>query len=203
MKNFLAFFIPRIIFRSVVAGIAVVSLVGAMFLGSVSPILASSIASMAGALGMSTLAQDKSRSDAEKKRKANDAEKKRKANDAEKKRKAKSINKRMNFRMKRIVAANALGAVTTIVVPVAIGFATYEAWLICENSNDNRELLHLIGVEPEPDTIADTCEDIARKWDDTAAWVKERVMGDIDKELATGPVHVYIPEQGWTDISGW
>ena len=189
MKKFLVFFVPRLIFRFLVAGIAIASLVGAMLLGSVSSVLAPSIAGLASAMGMSTVAQTQAKETAKV--------------DAEKKRKAKQINKRMNWRLKRIAVANTLGAVTTIAVPVAIGFATYEAWMICENSNDNRELLRLLGVEPEPDSIADTCEDVVRKWDETAAWVKDQVMSDIDKELDTGPVYVYIPDQGWTDISDW
>jgi len=189
VKKFLVFFVPRLIFRFLVAGIAIASLVGAMLLGSVSSVLAPSIAGLASATGMSTPAQTQAKETTK--------------IDAEKKRKAKQINKRMNWRLKRIAVANTLGAVTTIAVPVAIGFATYEAWMICENSNDNRKLLRLLGVEPEPDSIADTCEDVVRKWNETAEWVKVRVLGDIAEEESGGSVWVYYPGEGWVDVSDW
>ena len=186
MKKFLIFFIPKVMFRFVVSGIAIIALVGAMLLGSISPALVSSIGALAATMGFSTVSQKL-------------ADKKAKS-DKIKKQKAKKINKRMNWRLKRIAVANTLGALTTIAVPVAVGFAVYEAWMICENSNDNRKLLLLLGVDPEPDTIADSCENIERKWDETANWVKKRVLRDVDQESSTGPVLVHIDDK-WVDIN--
>jgi len=177
--KFVIWFVPRLIYRFVVAGIAIVALVGAMLLGSVAPALTASVASLAGAIGISTVAETLQR---------------------DKAKKAKRVNKRINWRTKRIVAVNAIGAVASVAVPIAIGAATYEAWMICENSNDTRELIRLVGVEPESDTIGDTCEDLEREWDESAEWVKVHILGEVED---AGSVYVYIDGQGWTDITDW
>jgi len=184
--KFVIWFVPRLVYRFVVAGIAITALVGAMLLGSVAPALTASVASLAGAVGISTVAETLQRDKAKKAKRVN--------------KRIKGINKRINWRTKRIVAVNAIGAVASVAVPIAIGAATYEAWMICENSNDTRELIRLVGVEPEPDTIGDTCEDLEREWNESAEWVKVHILGEVED---AGSVYVYIDGQGWTDITDW
>jgi hypothetical protein len=104
---------------------------------------------------------------------------------------AKEVGKKMGKRTKRILAVNTIGGLTgwfpLIGDAVAMGAMAYEAVLICENSNDFRELQRTIGVEPDNSFIGTNCEQAQDKWDDTAQWVKVLIIVEVDKEVEKEP----------------
>ena len=104
---------------------------------------------------------------------------------------AKEAGKNMGKRTKRILAVNTIGAVTgwfpLLGDAVAMGAMAYEAVLICENSNDFRGLQRTIGIEPDDSFIGTNCEQAQDSWDETAQWVRDFVIAEVDKEAEEGP----------------
>ena len=97
----------------------------------------------------------------------------------------------MGKRTKRILAVNTIGGLTgwfpLVGDAVAMGAMAYEAVLICENSNDFRELQRTIGAEPDDSFIGTNCEQAQDRWNDTAQWVKDFVIAEVDKEAEKEP----------------
>ena len=104
---------------------------------------------------------------------------------------AKEAGKNMSKRTKRILAVNTIGGLTgwfpLLGDAVAMGAMAYEAVLICENSNDFRGLQRTIGMEPDDSFIGTNCEQAQNSWDDTAQWVKDFVIAEVDKEAEEEP----------------
>lgn len=121
--------------------------------------------------------------------------------------KSTKLGKKMERRTKRILAVNTLGAAggwIPIAGDMAAGaFMAYEAVLICENSNDFRDLQRTIGVDPGPSTIGESCEWARDKWESQPQWLRDLVEEEVEEEVKkneTDPVLVYIDDK-WVDIN--
>ena len=112
--------------------------------------------------------------------------------------KTKTVAKRVNRRTKRILVVNGLGAAGSWLLwggaVVATGAAAYEAVMICENSNDLRDLQRLIGIEPDESIIGDNCEQAREVWEEwTPDWVREFVQEKVEETVDQhDPIIVWI-----------
>ena len=109
----------------------------------------------------------------------------------------KEAGKNMGKRTQRILAVNTIGGLTgwfpLVGDAVATGAMAYEAGLICENSNDFRDLQRTIGVEPDDSFIGTNCEQAKENWAETAQWVKDLVVAEVDEELEEKPSNSKAP----------
>jgi hypothetical protein len=122
------------------------------------------------------------------------------------KQKAKTVGSRVNRRTKRILAINTLGAAGSFAPSVigwslAGGFAAYEAVMICENSNDMRELQRLMGLEPEESMIGDSCESAKHIWEAMPMVVRGQVETEIGKEVDKSEPVLVLVDGKWVDIN--
>lgn len=112
--------------------------------------------------------------------------------------KTKTLGKRVNRRTKKILVVNGFGAAGSWLLwggaIVATGAAAYEAVMICENSNDLRDLQRLIGIEPDESIIGDNCEQAREVWEEwTPDWVRERVEGKVEEEvIKSEPIYIWV-----------
>ena len=66
--------------------------------------------------------------------------------------------------------------------------------MICENSNDLRDLQRLIGIEPDESIIGDNCEQAREVWEEwTPDWVREFVEEKVEEVVDQhDPIIVWI-----------
>ena len=121
--------------------------------------------------------------------------------------KSTKLGKKMQRRTKKILAVNAIGAAggwVPIAGDLAAGaFMAYEAVLICENSNDFRDLQRTIGIDPGPSKIGESCEWARDKWENTPQWIRNRIESDVEEEVnkqEDESINVYIDGK-WVDIN--
>ena len=115
---------------------------------------------------------------------------------------AKRLGKKVNRRTKRILAVNTIGAAGSWIpylgFAVASAAAAYEAIMICDNSNDIREMQRAMGVTPDPAAIGDTCEKAQKFWDNTPSLVRDYITRMVDA-WAPDAVYEEDPIQVWVD----
>ena len=121
------------------------------------------------------------------------------------KNKSTKLGKKMERRTKKILAVNTLGAAggwIPIAGDLAAGaFMAYEAVLICENSNDFRDLQRTIGVDPGPSKIGESCEWARDKWEETPQWLKDLVEEEVEEEVNRNEKVLVHIDGKWVDIN--